>query len=1378
MKKVLGLDLGTNSIGWAIREFNSSNNQIVFKGVLTFDKGVGEDKGNEVPLVQKRTESRSKRRNYQAKKYRKWELLECLILNNPKLCPLTLEELDSWRKYEKGKYRKYPQSDKFLEWLRLDFDGDGKSEFKNPYELRKLASEKKLDNVYAIGRVFYHMVQRRGFRGRDEEESKTILEGSNEKDTVGAIEIQKIMSEEETTLGGALHLIQQKYNKRIRNRYNLRTDVEKELKIICRVQGIDENGDLFRKLHKSIIWQRPLRTQKGNVGRCTFETSKPRCPLSHPIYEEYRMWSFLNNIRIKPKDATNRNDIPLNEEQKKNIIKKVFFGKKKNKDHFEFTEIMKLLDKNGDKFEFNYKPYTTVSGCPVTFALKEIFGCELSEIKIHHSPNDKRKSKKDYYDYNDLWHILFTFDSKEKLETFAKERLLLDDEKAKAFSKIKISKGYASLSLNAISKILPFLHRGFIYSEAVYLANLTKIFGRKLNDDEINKIAGGIRLQMQLHKEIREKISIVNSLINTYLNKSFEEQTGRYPSYTLLEIDKKIVEQKIIEHLGNKRWEELDSASKSELKKFVENKYEEFLQTPKNTDTKLIYHKIPRLDEVIKDYLQKEWNIEKTNLNYLYHPSETEYYRPSIERDCKKYLGDPIPISRGFKNPMALKTLYNLKRLINYLIEKDKIDEETRVVVEIARELNDANKRKAIERWQRDREKQNKEFAKAILGTIKEKYPALDENDYGVIDKFRLWFNQIPNQDEVWKQVKELKDDVKKYSLWMEQKGVCIYTGKLISLSELFDGNKFDIEHTIPADISFDNELKNLTIADSVYNRQIKQKRIPTELPNYSNDIVIDGVSYSAIKPRLKFMEEKVEHFRKQVEYWKKESKKAAKKDRKDYCIQQKHYNQFELNYWSKKLETFTIKEYKPQWRNSQLRDTQVITKYALHYLKTVFDKVEVQKGTVTAEFRKIFNIGFEKERSKHSHHAIDAAILTLIPPPTIRDKLLKEHYAAVENNVHFHSKPIGWSNFNPSTILELENDTLINYIHQDRTLVPAKKYVRKLGRIQYVKESLDKDKWQYKVDSNGERIPLIAQGDSVRGQLHKETFYGAIKETSGEEITYVVRKSVKDLKSEKEFEDIVDPVVRKVISESVFERIKNGKSFKEAITEPIWMVDSNGNPRKIDKNGNPLLPIRHIRCKARAGKGYFTKALQLKEHIFKSKYEHKQWYYVQNEINYLLLLYENETDEKISRTYDIINLLDLVKMGIKSLKELYHISSYQTKEKGKKKTIYHLKHILKVGQRVLLWYENPDELRDLEKKELLKRLYKIYKFNEIVAPTAYVYLKHHNEARQDKELNEEKKLIINKYQPLIALRPDKLNCLFEGTDFEITLDGEIIMKK
>lgn len=338
---------------------------------------------------------------------------------------------------------------------------------------------------------------------------------------------------------------------------------------------------------------------------------------------------------------------------------------------------------------------------------------------------------------------------------------------------------------------------------------------------------------------------------------------------------------------------------------------------------------------------------------------------------------------------MALKTMHKLKQLINYLIEVGKIDKDTRVVIEIARELNDANKRKAIEKWQRDREKENEEFAKAIIGTAKQKYPDLDETKPDVINKFRLWFEQIENSSEVWKQVVALKDDVKKMRLWQEQKGVCIYTGKTINISELFDGSKYDFEHSIPASMSFDNELKNLTIADKTYNQQIKGKRLPSECPNYEEEVTINGIPYPSILSTMqtvfgrmtetqkkingkivaKRSFEKIEHLEGLFAGWK--AKTSDDKKIKDNIIIRRHLIKMELDYWRYKLQTFNTKEYKAGWRNGQLKDTQTITKYALPYLKTVFNKVEVQKGNITADFRKIYKFNSVQIRKKEQNTAI-----------------------------------------------------------------------------------------------------------------------------------------------------------------------------------------------------------------------------------------------------------------------------------------------------------------------------------------------------------------------------------------------------------------------
>ncbi|MBK6938306.1 MAG: hypothetical protein IPH18_16685 [Chitinophagaceae bacterium] len=53
MNKILGLDLGTNSIGWALRNPDLIENQIEKFGVLTFNKGVGIGKTGEYSMLQK-----------------------------------------------------------------------------------------------------------------------------------------------------------------------------------------------------------------------------------------------------------------------------------------------------------------------------------------------------------------------------------------------------------------------------------------------------------------------------------------------------------------------------------------------------------------------------------------------------------------------------------------------------------------------------------------------------------------------------------------------------------------------------------------------------------------------------------------------------------------------------------------------------------------------------------------------------------------------------------------------------------------------------------------------------------------------------------------------------------------------------------------------------------------------------------------------------------------------------------------------------------------------------------------------------------------------------------------------------------------------------
>lgn len=160
---------------------------------------------------------------------------------------------------------------------------------------------------------------------------------------------------------------------RIRNHYTARNEhFLKEVKAICEKQCLDE--ELTDKIIKVIFTQRPLRSQKHAVGECVFKKGKDRCPISHPLFEEYRMLCFLNNIKLRTpmmdEDAPLR---PLTDSEKE-AVKKLFY--RVSKDHFEFSDIAKVIagkypfgyEKDLEKkpYSFNYHPNQNVSGCPVS----------------------------------------------------------------------------------------------------------------------------------------------------------------------------------------------------------------------------------------------------------------------------------------------------------------------------------------------------------------------------------------------------------------------------------------------------------------------------------------------------------------------------------------------------------------------------------------------------------------------------------------------------------------------------------------------------------------------------------------------------------------------------------------------------------------------------------------------------------------------------------------------------------------------------------------------------------------------------------------------------------------------------------------------------
>ena len=1264
--KVLGLDIGTNSIGWGI--VDERNHKIENCGVYIFPEGVKIEKGNESSKAAERTSLCSARRLKFRRNLRKYETLKVLIKNN--MCPLSLEELEKWHKE-----KIYPKTKAFINWYRTDENANWE-----PYFLRKKCVEEQCEN-YEIGRALYHIAQRRGFLSNRKESTEEV-------DGKVSSEIEEISKEKgDKTLGQYFYELK-KSGEKVRGRYTSRkVHYEEEFNKICEVQKISDS--LKKDLYNAIFFQRKLKSQKFLVGKCSLETDKPRCPVSHFEFEEFRMLSFINSIRIK-RESVDKESPSLFEEMNEcypengkltedeiELIKPLFY--RISKPNFEFKDISKKLKGKHEEWDFNYRDDTNVAGCPISTALKNIFGDEWKNIKI------------DNYDIYDIWHVLFEFDDDQKLHEFALNKLHLDAETTERFCKIHFQQGYANLSLKAIRKILPFLKKGYVYSHAVFLANIPTMIGKDNYEKNAERIENAV-------KEITDTLKDKNTLIaieNRCIEKVFKDENHDFRTE---EWDRSIVDEMIFETYGKRKFLSLEDDIQKTIKNEILEKVSDSLKIANSNNPNDYKYAALRTDDLIESFLREQGFEIKKNKK-LYHPSDTEYNfeKPQQRDDGKTYLGSPRTPS--VKNPVAMRALYQLRKLINYLIKTGEIDTETRIHVELANEVNDKNWRKAIEDFQKDNEKKNEEARKRIVELCSECGFTIEPTD----------------------------SDIKKYRLWKEQNETCPYTGKKIGITDLFGQNpKFDFEHTIPRSLSYDDSLENLTLCDSDFNRTVKKQHIPSELANFDE-----------IARRFnKFYEEKINNllFEKNKKFF------GTTKEQKDKFLVRKHRAQLELNYYLGKLRRFTAKEVTSGFKHSQLNDTRIITKFALNYLRSVFQHTYPVKGSMTNTFKKQWDLGMyaddKKDRSNYRHHAVDA--LTIACVDRSKFNLLSEAIKASADGTHLKfAKP--WENFDKD-VLNAVQYIIPKHFVDDNSLRQSKKVLR------------DRD-GKPRLDKNGNKIYI--QGNTARGSLHKDTFYGCIMtppEKGVEPQKIFVQRVSCDTLTKDSADKIIDGGIRKTF-------VDNLESGKQSLSD----IQEKGILLPYQMNGKAVY-VKRVRVMARP-----TSPIILKQHhnvIDKNPKDYKQNYYVVNDENYLIALYRGKDDKgKVLSDYLVSNLLDSVQKK-QSGKELY---PKDIDKKGQKLSLY---KVLKIGKVVILKQDENEDVFALSKSILSNRLFRV---SGLAKSSGSIQIKISNLITQNPWEFVKGEHDINDYVEHRLCSPNNFIGLVEGTDFTISPAGEII---
>lgn len=670
MKKILGLDLGTNSIGWALvneAENNEETSSIVKLGVrvnpLTVDEQLNFEKGKPITTNADRTLKRSMRRNLQRYKLRRQALLDILsdqhwidentILSEHgnfttfqtiRLRAKAASEMISLEEFARvllnlNKKRGYKSSRK----ARNSEEGtvvDGMAVAKEMYEnnltpgqfvCQRLLENKfavpdfyrsdliaEFDRIWCLQRSFYpddltnelkdvlsgkNKTQtwvecqkywnlagfKREFKGKDLQKenyqwrARSVVEKIDlERLAVVLQEINGQIKNASGYLGGIsdrskelifnnltvgqyqLHQIESNPHYSLKNQVFFRQDYMDEFERIWEVQAKfhpELTIDLKKQIRDIVIfYQRPLKSQKDLISLCEFEHREIEveidgrkkkkmvglkvCPKSSPVFQEFKIWQRLNDLRVNGKS--------LEQDQKDELFAELNLrGKLTDK------ELLKVLFKNPKELTLNYKE---VDGNDTQSALFKAYSQIIADNGYDEYDFSKMSASEsmrividifsalgyrtDYLVFDSsldgpalenqpmfrLWHLLYSYEGdksvsgNEKLVQKLMKLTGMDEAAAKILASVMFVPDYGSLSSKAIRKILVHLKEGNEYSLACEYAgyrhsakSLTKEEREnKLYRDSLQLLPKNSLRNPVVEKILNQMVNVVNSVIVEY----------------------------------------------------------------------------------------------------------------------------------------------------------------------------------------------------------------------------------------------------------------------------------------------------------------------------------------------------------------------------------------------------------------------------------------------------------------------------------------------------------------------------------------------------------------------------------------------------------------------------------------------------------------------------------------------------------------------------------------------------------------------------------------------------------------------------------------------------------------------------------------------
>ena len=510
------------------------------------------------------------------------------------------------------------------------------------------------------------------------------------------------------------------------------------------------------------------------------------------------------------------------------------------------------------------------------------------------------------------------------------------------------------------------------------------------------------------------------------------------------------------------------------------------------------------------------------------------------------------------RNPLVEQLISEALMVVKDIWKKYGKPDEIRL--ELARELkNNADRRAKIYKSNTANQKANDEV-KNLLVELKQEITLAN------IEKYKLWLSQENLAEEFVKLYKDpSKSEIEKMKLWREQGHVSPYTGQTIPLSELFNRERYDLDHIIPQSRYFDDSFSNKIICEKAINKE-KNNRTSMEYFEIGSSI-----------PSVFSKEEFINHVNQRFEGQKRNNLLAIKIPEDPVARQMKETQYIsvrtkeELNkiVGNENVKTTTggVTDY--------LRNQWGLTDKFKEILKSRYEKsqallAEIEYGNYKKDFikrkkehedsnapflepelseeqsKQIFNNNFiQKKNNKliikgwskridHRHHAIDALVIACTEPAHI--KRLNDLNKELQTWLDEHRKEfLPDFSGSPSELLEeilsleeMERKRIFNQIEKFKAIqMPWKGFpedaVIEINKI--IVSQKPKDKLLIQHDKKG-KLQI-----KIRGQLHEGTLYG---KSQGVESYRIPLSKFADKKfaTEKTIEKITNNYLKEAVKE------------------------------------------------------------------------------------------------------------------------------------------------------------------------------------------------------------------------------------------------------